>query len=56
MGAFICEEQSSQKKIGLLMYRVWNRDLVPDYSILRRIERNLFPEEVFSRKMLGYIR
>lgn len=45
IGAFICEDQSYKKKIGLLMYRVRNRDDVPDFSILRRIDRALFPED-----------
>jgi ribosomal protein S18 acetylase RimI-like enzyme len=42
-GAFICEDQSSRKQIGLLMYRIRNRDFVPDYSILQKIERGVFP-------------
>lgn len=45
IGAYICEEQSSNKKIGLLMYRVRNCDSVPDYSILGRIDRNEFPKD-----------
>jgi ribosomal protein S18 acetylase RimI-like enzyme len=44
-GAFICEDHSSKKQIGLLMYRIRNRDSVPDYSILHRIDRYVFPND-----------
>lgn len=43
-GAFICEDQSTRKQFGLLMYRIRNRDSVPDYSILQRIDRGVFPD------------
>ncbi|MCR2806823.1 GNAT family N-acetyltransferase [Paenibacillus soyae] len=44
-GAFLCDAPFSHHPIGLMMFRIRNRDLVPEYSILRQIDRSLFPDQ-----------
>lgn len=44
-GAFIIEDSYLNKKIGMIMYSIVNRDLVMPYKIYNELDRSLFQKD-----------